>query len=139
MSIETRYVDAWLDTTLRNDTVLMSLVNGRVYNTMAPTGTTMPYVVWNYQGGSDVAAIGTHRVFARCVYQVRTVGTGASYVPLRSVADRVDVLLHGAVGVVPGGRIVSVVREQIIQFLEVVDGVMIRYLGGLYRVLVQET
>lgn len=139
MSVETRYVDAWLDTTLRNDPVLSSLINGRVYNTLAPTDAPLPYVVWSYQGGSDVAAIGTQRVFVRCVYQVRAVGTGSSYVPLRNIADRVDVVLHGATGSVPGGRILSVAREQVVQLLEVIDGIMVRYLGGLYRVLVQES
>lgn len=139
MSIETRYVDAWLDTILRNDTILAGLVGDRIYNMLAPPEAALPLIVWSYQGGTDLMALGAHRILANVLYQVKTIAQGFSFATLRAIADRCDTLLHGTTGAVAGGLILSSVREQIVQFTEIEEGVPYRHLGGLYRIQVQAT
>lgn len=137
MSIETRYVDAWLDATLRNDAILASLVGNRIYNMLAPPEAALPLIVWSYQGGADLMALGANRILANVLYQVKAIAQGFSFTTLRAIADRCDALLHGARGTVTGGFILSSVREQIVQFTEVEEGIPYRHLGGLYRIQVQ--
>ena len=136
--IELLRIDQWLYATLNGDATLMALVSG-VHNAIATQGAALPYVVFNFQGGGDVRGVGPTRIMSSALYQVKAVGGGASYAPLKAAVDRMDLLLQGASGSVTDGWIYSCVREQPIAFYETTPGgVQYRHAGGLYRIVVQE-
>lgn len=72
--IETARAHEWLYGVLSNDATLNSYVSGRVYRRLAPQGATMPYVVFQFQGGHDVQAVGPYRVMSQLVCVVKAVG-----------------------------------------------------------------
>ncbi len=128
--------DKWLYATLSADATLIPLIAGRVYDGIAPSGTTLPYVVFNYQGGYDVRGNGPIRVMVSGVYLVKAVGQGSSFASLWPIVSRIDTLLHAQHGANADGEAWAA-REQPFKYLEIDEGVQYRHLGGLYRVWVQ--
>ena len=129
----------WIQSTLSADATLAALVGSRIYSEQAPQERVMPFVVFNLQGGTDLRAVGTVRVYNNSLYQVKGVTQGRDYATGKSIADRIDVLLHGAAGNTSDGSILGCVREQPLVFAENDGGVEYRHVGGLYRLYVQET
>jgi len=135
--IETARAHEWLYGVLSNDATLNSYVSGRVYRRLAPQGATMPYVVFQFQGGHDVQAVGPYRVMSQLVCVVKAVGLATTYTTLKTIADRVDSLLQAASGTTTDGRVLSCVREIPIDYEETDAGVRYQHLGGQYRLYVQ--
>jgi hypothetical protein len=135
--IEILRVDQWLYGKLNGDTTLMAQVTG-VYNSIATQDAPMPYALFSFQGAGDVRGVGPTRIMTRALYQVKVVGAGASYAPLKAAVDRIDTLLQGASGSVTDGKVFSCVREQPIAFIETaIGGAQFRHAGGLYRIVAQ--
>lgn len=130
-------VDKWLYTMLSTDAALTAIVSTRVYDTLAVESATFPYVVFRYQGGSDVRTNGAGRIMVSSVYQVKVIGKGVPFSSLTAAASRIDALLNAKYGANSDGQVWAV-REQPIKYLELDNGVQYRHLGGLYRVWSQE-
>ena len=130
-------IDKWLYTTLSTDATLAAIVSTRVYDTLAVETATFPYVVFSFQGGSDVRTNGADRIMVSGLYQVKVVGKGGAFSSLTAAASRIDVLLNAKYGTNTDGEVWAV-RTQPIKYLEVSEGVQYRHLGGLYRVWAQE-
>lgn len=137
MGLEPLWVDQWLYGLLTGDPTLAGLVGGRVYGYVAPEGAALPFVVYSHQAGSDVRGNGPTRFMASLLYQVKAVGAGASFQPLKAIADRLDALLQGASGTVADGRVLVCVREQPIAYVEIDNGIIYRHAGGLWRIHAQ--
>jgi len=135
--IETARAHEWLYSVLSNDATLNSYVSGRIYRRLAPEGATMPYVIFQYQAGHDVQAVGPYRVMSQLVCVVKAVGLATTYATLKTIADRADALLQAASGTTADGRVLSCVRETPIDYEEVDAGVRYQHLGGQYRLYVQ--
>ncbi len=140
--IETVRVEQWLYGLLAGDTGVggvSTLVGGRIYAYIAPEGSAFPLVVYSRQAGHDVAGVGSARIMASEVYQVKVIGKGSTvgFEAIRPVADRLDSLLQGASGSVVDGQILSCVREQGISYVESSGSGVYSHLGGLYRIQVQ--
>lgn len=130
--------DLWLKTVLSGDTELATLVSG-VYDSKAPQGAVMPYVLFSLQAPSaDVVVVGNIRLGNRPLYLVRAVCEGPSFGPVRTIADMIDDLLHGASGSNVDGIIYGCAREQPFKLLETTEGKDFRWMGGIYRLWAQE-
>lgn len=137
--IETVYADQWLYGKLTTDATLTSLISTRVYSYMAPLGAVLPAIIYAYQGGQDVAEVAGYRIFNSGLYQVKAVGAGGSMAVVAAIAHQIDEVLYRASGNVAGGAILACVREQPVSYAEYSNGVRYNHLGGLYRILVQES
>ncbi len=137
--IETVRIEQWLYALLSGDSLLSTLVGGRIYSYVAPQGAPPPWplVVYSYQGGYDVRGVGPARIMVSAVYQIKAIGQGQSFAPLQPVADRLDALLQGASGSVLDGQVLMCVREQPVAYVEISAGVPYRHLGGLWRMIAQ--
>lgn len=127
-------VDEWLYSILHGDPALANLP---VASYVAKAGMTLPRIQFNFQGGSDVGAVGAIRIMLTGLWQIKAIVQADSFAPAKPIADRIDTLLHGAAGAVADGVILGCVREQPIAYVEVDNGLQYRHLGGLYRVYVQ--
>lgn len=137
---ETTRVDQWLRTTLAADATLTSLVSTRIYSERAPQSATFPFVLFQFQGGSDVMGAGATRIMLDGVWVVRGVVKGNSFNQdsLKSIADRIDILLHrSSGGVADGTTVFTSTREAPFRLAEDRDGVSYRHLGGRFRILAQ--
>ncbi len=140
--IETVRVEQWLCELLTGDTGeggVSTLVGGRIYAYVAPEGSAFPLVIYSRQAGHDVAGVGSARIMASEVYQVKVIGRAAAVLfnAIKAIADRIDSLLQGASGSVVDGQILSCVREQVVSYVENSGSDVYSHLGGLYRIQVQ--
>lgn len=129
---------AWLYQLLTDSADLAELVGDRIFSEVAPATTSYPMVIYAYHNGTDVYGVGKTRVMSQLDFQVKAVGSGASYLPLVPVADLLDTLLHGAAGNTEDVKVLSSIRQSPIAYAEIdEDGGQYRHLGGLYRLQVQ--
>ncbi len=125
---------------LSADATVQSLCGGappatRVYPDVAPEDVAMPAIVWQVQSpGQDTMALGGVRVMTGPTLLVRAVDQAQSWEGnLRSIADRIDALLHRASGPIgSGGEVYQLRRVSPWRLPEVANGVEYRHLGGLY-------
>jgi hypothetical protein len=139
---ETFRAEQWLYSLLSGDTGaggVSTLVGGRIYAYIAPSGAAYPLVVFSHQAGHDVRGVGTTRIMASMVYQVKAIGKGsaANFGAVKAVADRIDALLQGSSGSVADGYVVSCVRETPVSYVETNGSDVFSHLGGLFRIQAQ--
>lgn len=128
----------WIYEKLANDATLADLVDDRIYDGIAPEGAAFPYVVYSFQAGADTVVVGAARVLNSGLYLVKAVAETQSYSGPAEIADRIDDLLQAASGAADDGLILGANREQPIMYVEVVDTIQFRHVGGLYRIFTQE-
>lgn len=142
VGVETPLVDAWIVSRLSTDATLLTMgivtgsgsVASRVFNSLAPAETAMPLIVYQTQRASDVIGVGTARIMVDTLYVVKVIAQGSDFSVHKPIADRVDVLLHGAAAVVAGGEILSCVRTEPFSMVENDEGRQYRHLGGIFRI-----
>lgn len=127
---EVLYGDRWIYESL-------SAAGLRAYPDIAPSGDE-PVITYSYSGGSDLNALGAHRYLVRAVYNIKAVGAGGSYAPLKDTADAIDAALASAINAVvaDGVIVVSCLRQGTIRYSEAIEGVVYRHLGGTYVILI---
>lgn len=129
----------WIYDSLIANSDILAAVSTRVYSDYVPeppASRVYPYVLFDYLGGADVDALGTWRIFARPLFQVRVVTDGRPTTTTRKVSKRIDDVLQVTQSVVSGEFQFSARREQPISRVETDAGTGKKYhnLGGLYRV-----
>jgi hypothetical protein len=129
--------EKWLYTVLNNDTQLKAKAKG-IYSGLVPSGTAFPLVYITLQRqDADLITNGAHRVWATLHYAVRAVDeTGSWGSDLKTIANRIDAVLHAASGSSSEGTVYECVREQPFAIVEQADGRQFRHLGGLYQLRV---
>jgi len=136
---ETLVAERWLTDVLSNDATLSALIHG-VYGYVIPGDIDLPCVVFKFFEGNDENGVGAVRLYSALLYAVEAIGDGESFVALETIANRVDVLLHGRNNLlVEGGNIVECIRQRPVSSVEIVEGItQFRHLGGIYQLIVQE-
>lgn len=137
--METNAAEKWLRDTLMADVTLAGVVSTRVWNTRRPDGGAFPCVIFQVQNpGADFVVLGAVRMWSRMTYVVRGIAEQSSYEgTVKSIADRIDAVLHGGSGTNGSGTVYTCVRTGPFQMAEVVDGREFRHLGGVYQVQVR--
>lgn len=132
---------AWINTVLDADTSLKTQAPGGIYDSEAEPGAAYPLVMFIPQSpGVTIKGVNTTIIGLNMLWQVVGICAGKSYDPVRPVQDSIDRLLHGVTSAtVPGGIIMSCVREQAFRLAPIQGGRDYRYLGGIYRILAQAT
>ena len=131
-------VDPWVYGVLRGDSQVNAAVGGRISNGAALGPQATPYITFDMTSARDVTTHNGAIVHVDCVYQVKVIGQGGSYVPITPVAKRMHALLHVGSVTVPKGAL-SCTRERILRYTELDDSVQYRHLGGFYRIRVHST
>ena len=136
---ETVAGERWLYTVLSGDAQIVAAVGMRIYGYRAEQGKARPYILYQWQGGVDLMVVGAARVWTESTYLVRAVADETNFTGvLKTLADRIDAVLHAASGTVVDGVVVSCVREAPWSMVEAgVGGDEVRQLGGVYRLRVQ--
>lgn len=132
--------DLWIAGTLAGDSTLAGYAPGGVFADLAPDGTTTPYVVYALQSpGPDTLTANAVRLLTNPLFQVVAVGEASKMAAIVNAASRIDDLLKRASGTVTGGYIAVCYREQPLQKSELINTVVWRSIGGLYRLILEQT
>jgi hypothetical protein len=138
-SVETvDLIEPWIWSTLSTDSALLGLVPiDSISGTLSATELTPPYVTFSMNSIFDViTGAGGDRIGVEALYLVKAVSADGSWDVIAPIARRLNVLLNKPYEVVtlPDGGSLSCLRDRIIQYPEVNEGVQYRHLGGLYRI-----
>ena len=80
---------------LVNDNQLRALVGDRIYPRTARQGAAMPYVVFKRGSTDPKPHFGGGGDFAIAVIEVREVSEPGNYTEIKTIAERLRILLHG--------------------------------------------
>lgn len=139
MTTETQVAAAWLYDTLSNDSEVTDLVDTRIYQDVAPQGSTTPYIVYQASGqANDLMVVGQIRVWSDGLWTVKVVDQSNSYASADAVYTKVDLALHRGDGTATGGIVHTATREQTFSYPEIDQGVHYKHIGGVYRIQVSQ-
>lgn len=135
---------AYLQTTLGGDSTLAGYAPGGVWRALAEPTSLTPYVIFEFQSGTDSVTMNGFRVLTRALFQVKAVGPANNTAGLASAAARIDALLGSPPNFPPGGTAIainavnvgwlySIYRESPLMVDELVSGELWTNAGGLYR------
>ena len=131
-------LDAALYTRLQTTSGLTSLLAGTIsiYHLQAPEGATLPYVVFNIQGGGDTNQT-RHRVKSLVLF-VRAY-SGSSAAQAGSIDAQVDTALHLVPLTVSGWTDLWLARETDLETVQIEpSGRQVWMAGGLYREITEK-
>lgn len=136
----------WIYARASTDAQLVAAAPGGVHDFEIPQGTAQAAVVFRSMSAIDLNAVGTQRAWTALVVQIMAVIRQRSTIALAPAAARIDALFHGQTAVsvaatapLSGGTIIASYREQEISLgVRAEDGEFTTYLGGIYRIIVQE-
>lgn len=127
----------FLAATLNGDSQMQGYLPGGWNLDNAPLNTATPYGIFGMQAGIDRKNAEAYQIFTPFIYRVEVIGPDDQYATMINALGRLSALLdltrNGATTLAN----VQTWREQQIHRAEIINGALWRYMGGLYRVLVQ--
>lgn len=133
--ITTGVIEPWLYSLLSTDTTLLALVADRVSGTLSGELLGTPYVTFMLQDHTDIQGVGGEEIMGDCLYMVKAVDRAGGWDTVEPIAKRIHALLHRPhTNVTLSNGSLTTIRERIIQYPEVQEGVQYRHLGGIYRI-----
>lgn len=124
-------LDTGLYTKLNVSAITTLLGGSKIYAMIAPIGTALPYVIWQWQGGGDENL--TPSRMRNIVYTVKAVADTKA--AAAAIDAQIDAALHSQELAVPGWTNFWLAREGDIQYAEVEDdGNVVYHIGGMYRI-----
>lgn len=128
--------------TLLNNQKVYDLVQERIFRNAAPPDAGTPCIIFNFDSGLDVNAIGhDQRLFTRPIFLIKAVTVDTDTVPVGDISDAIDEALVGKSDLLGASGLVvqGVYRESPVDFWEDSAGLRYNYMGGYYRLFVHKT
>jgi hypothetical protein len=128
-------IEPWLYDLLSTDSEIVDLVGESVSGTLSGELLATPYVTFLLQDHGDIQGVGGIEIMGDCLYMVKAVDRASGWDTVGPIAARIHALLHRPHTniTIPNGSLTTI-RERIIQYPEVNEGIQFRHLGGIYRI-----
>lgn len=129
------------------DTAVYSVLNvaavtneatGGVFNGIAPQGTEPPYVVFSAMAKTDDYFAYTERG-GQAVYMVKAISRSPWPKIAGDIDTQIDTVMQNASLSITGHTLIECRRESDIYLVEDLDGVIYQHIGGLYRIIADES
>jgi hypothetical protein len=130
-------LDAALFTAL-NIAAVNNVATGGVYSRRAPQGTVSPYLIYNLQSKVDDYWAYTKRG-GQALYLVKAVSKALWPKEAQDIDTQIDTALQDATLTITGFSQIYCRREANLEFPEEVDGVIYQHVGGIYRIIADES
>ena len=130
-----------LDTAIFNVLNVASVTNeatGGVFNGVAPQGTEPPFVVFSAMSKTDDYFAYSERG-GQAVYMVKAIDRSPWPKSAGDIDTQLDSVMQDASLSITGHSLISCRREEDIYLVEDLAGVMYQHVGGLYRIIADET
>jgi hypothetical protein len=133
--ITVQVIEPWLYDLLSTDSEIIALVGDAVSGTLSGELLTTPYVTFLMQDHTDIQGVGGEEIMGDCLYMVKAVDRAGGWDTVGPIARRIHALLHRPhTNISLSNGSLTTIRERIIQYPEVQEGVQYRHLGGIYRI-----
>ena len=130
-----------LDTAIFNVLNVASVTNeatGGVFNGVAPQGTEPPFVVFSAMSKTDDYFAYSERG-GQAGYMVKAIDRSPWPKSAGDIDTQIDSVMQDASLSITGHSLISCRREEDIYLVEDLAGVMYQHVGGLYRIIADET
>lgn len=122
---------------LLNVTGVTDLVGTRIYPNTAPQGAALPYVVFQWMGGSDSNSQEKTRVETYNEYLVKAIDEDHDTLGVHAIAAAIDTAMHHKFSTANGFRLSSH-RISPFSMPEESGGNLYQHSGGRYRILLRK-
>ena len=129
------------------DTAVYSVLNvaavtneatGGVFNGIAPQGTEPPFVVFSAMSKTDDYFAYTERG-GQAVYMIKAIDRSPWPKSAGDIDTQIDSVMQDASLSIAGHTLIECRRESDIYLVEDLDGVTYQHVGGLYRIIADES
>ena len=129
------------------DTAVYSVLNvaavtneatGGVFNGIAPQGTEPPFVVFSAMSKTDDYFAYTERG-GQAVYMIKAIDRSPWPKSAGDIDTQIDSVMQDASLSITGHTLIECRRETDIYLVEDLDGVTYQHVGGLYRIIADES
>jgi len=129
------------------DTAVYSVLNvaavtneatGGVFNGVAPQGTEPPFVVFSAMSKTDDYFAYTERG-GEAIYMIKAIARSPWPKVAGDIDTQIDSVMQDASLSITGHTLIECRRESDIYLVEDLDGVTYQHIGGLYRIIADET
>lgn len=130
-----------LDTAIYTVLNVESVVNeatGGVFNSLAPQGTSPPFVVFQAMSKVDDYFAFTGRG-GSAIYMVKAIDRSPWPKSAGDIDTQIDSVMQDASLSITGHALLSCRRESDIYLVENQDGVIYQHIGGMYRILADQS
>ena len=130
-----------LDTAVYSALNVTSITNeaiGGVFNSHAPQGTEPPYVVFQAMSKMDDYFAYTGRG-GESMYMVKAIDRSPWPKEAGDIDTQIDSVMQNASLSITGYALIECRRESDIYLVEDLDGVIYQHVGGLYRIIADES
>tara|TARA_Y100000310_G_scaffold126272_3_gene125052 strand:+ start:9152 stop:9562 length:411 start_codon:yes stop_codon:yes gene_type:complete len=120
-----------------NVEALHDLAAGGVFNTIAPQGTALPFVVYQF-----ISKVDTHSFdgrYADSMYLVKAIADSPWPKPAEDIDTQIDTLMEDAALSITGFNLLYCRRESDFWFPEDRSGKTLTHVGGTYRIMADQT
>ena len=121
-----------------NVEAVVNEATGGVFNGLAPQGTAPPYVVFSAMSKNDDYWSYTGRG-AEAVYMIKAISRSAWPKEAGDIDTQVDSVMQDASLSITGFSLLACWREEDIYLVENQDGVIYQHVGGLYRIIADQS
>ena len=131
-----------LDTAVFDTLNVAAVVNeatGGVYNSMAPQGTEPPFVVFQAMSKSDEYWAFSSGRGGSAIYMVKAISRSPWPKEAGDIDTQIDSVLQDASLSVTGYSLLTCRREEDVYLVEDQNGVIYNHVGGLYRILADQS
>ena len=132
VNLDTAIFDALNVATITNE------ATGGVFNGVAPQGTEPPFVVFSAMAKTDDYFAYSERG-GQAVYMVKAIDRSPWPKSAGDIDTQIDSALQDAALSISGYSLISCRREEDIYLVEDLSGVMYQHVGGLYRIIADES
>ena len=121
-----------------NVAAITNEATGGVFNGVAPQGTEPPFVVFSAMAKTDDYFAYSERG-GQAVYMVKAIDRSPWPKSAGDIDTQIDSALQDAALSISGYSLISCRREEDIYLVEDLSGVMYQHVGGLYRIIADES
>jgi hypothetical protein len=143
MALELIGASAYINSTLRGNVSLSTMVSSRIYADFAPsqdpTSSALPvypFILFSLQSVKDVLGASAQRLYSYPLYNVHVIGQDTGYAALQPIAELIDALLpteNANLNFAGQDYTISCFREKSLMYAEPMNGRRYSHLGALYR------
>ena len=121
-----------------NVAAITNEATGGVFNGVAPQGTEPPFVVFSAMAKTDDYFAYSERG-GQAVYMVKAIDRSPWPKGAGAIDTQIDSVMQDAALSITGHSLISCRREEDIYLVEDLAGIMYQHVGGLYRIIADES
>lgn len=138
MANEIHRAHKWIYDKLAAAANVTAAVSTRIYRNQAPEGAAYPFVIFNYQSGSDVRGVCARRLLTLPLFQIKVICKGHPTSAVNTAVDAIDTLFQAATAETSESYVFSSRREFPVEYVEPRrdTGEIFTHYGGAYRLVI---